>query len=581
MSLRHKLARLAGNPLVIIPPLVLALAFGWHHYIYASRDLSLPASGANLLQNGTFSDVTSDGVPAGWQLRQHGDLRYGLSRADGYAGGSSFDLQISGYQNGDLAFTTPKAVISPGKTYLFKGYYRSTAEFTLAMRYYTGGKPAAWTHLLTYPANSHAWTTASRAFRPPDGTDAVQFELRLYQEGQLRLDSLYLQPDGDVSVPPKPNGPNTVPNYLLAAAGYNAPEGWSTYRTGTNSAAFSYEQDGEAYVQTTVSDYKDGEAKWQYPPQAVQPAQYLQASVEYRSDVSVPLVAEFSLPEGHIQDQTLVQLPPADDWTKVDYPVEVPPGATNLFIALPLHSAGTVASRGYSVVDISEPGPAQWPGAMASLTFDDGWQQTYDNTAPLLKQFGYNGTFYINPLTIETPGFMTAKELASLARAGHEIAAHGYEHDDLTALSRDALNYQLLEGRDYLRSAGFTVSDFAPPYGRSDAEVRFAAERYYATLRGTSPGLNTRRNLDPYNLKVMYITSSTTPADVGKALETAKAYHGWLILVYHQVSDRPSQLPDTEHAPVTPAALKAQLGEVRASGIHVLPVAGAYKELRL
>ncbi|HSX15834.1 MAG TPA: polysaccharide deacetylase family protein [Candidatus Saccharimonadales bacterium] len=580
--MKRKLRRLLVNPLVVIPPFVLVLAFGWHHYIYASRDLSLPSSAGNLLHSGLFGTFGADGTPIGWQLQPYGDLHYSVSHSDGYAAGNTFALQVSGYHDGDLAFTSPKTAASADETYLFKGYYTATAGFTLLMRYVTGGQPGVWTEAAAYPASVHAWTTVSHAFQPPAGTDAVQFEFRLSADGQLQLNSLYIQSDADVSVTAVPDGPNLIPNYPLAATGYNAPDEWSTYRTGTNNAAFSYEpgDSSGAYVQATASDYQDGEAKWQYVPQAVQAAQYFQAGVEYRSDVSVPLVAEFSFPDGRIQDQTLADLPPAQDWTAVTRPFEVPPDATGLFIALPLHRDGTVASRNYSLTDISKPVTPQWPEPVVSLTFDDGWQQTFQTAAPLLQQFGYDATFYINPLAIETPGFMTATELTSLARSGHEIAAHGYEHDDLTAVSKAALDYQLRQGRDYLRGAGFSVTDFAPPYGRSDAEVRWSAERYYTTLRGTSPGLNTRQNLDPYDLKVMSITSSTTPTAVSQALAAAKAYHGWLVLVYHQVSSHPVTQPDTENAPITPAALKAQLAQLKASGIRVLPVAAAYHELQ-
>jgi peptidoglycan/xylan/chitin deacetylase (PgdA/CDA1 family) len=253
-----------------------------------------------------------------------------------------------------------------------------------------------------------------------------------------------------------------------------------------------------------------------------------------------------------------------------------------MFLSLPLEHDGTVASRDYSLVNITKPGAREWRQPLVSLTFDDGWQATYNTALPALERHDYTATFYVNPATIETSGFMTAGELDNLEDSGNEIGANGYNHDDLTTLNTNTLAYQLREGRDYLRTAGFPVTDLATPFGRSDAEVSWYARQYYTTVRGTNQGVNTRQNLDPYNLKVLYVTPNTTPQTLDAMLQAAKQEDGWLILVYHRVTNAPSQpygTTDVEHVSTTPAALQQQLSSIHASGIKVLPVAAAYAEL--
>jgi peptidoglycan/xylan/chitin deacetylase (PgdA/CDA1 family) len=427
-----------------------------------------------------------------------------------------------------------------------------------------------------------AWSTTSTAFVAPTDVQSVQIIYHLYHNGQLQINGLYLEPRDNVYVKPAVSGANNIPTSDFSAGEYDKPNDWLTYHAGDNNAAFSYQQaDDGNFVQLAVSDYKNGEAKWQYTPQTVQAHTHYQFSVEYLSNTSVPVIAEYVLANGTRQEQTITDLPPTDQWTTATHEFEVPADATTLFVSLPLRHNGTLSTRNYQLVDTTRPGSATWQQPVVSLTFDDGWQQSYNYASPLLKQYGYKATFYINPTTIETPHFMTAAELSTLSNTGNEIGAHGHEHVDLTTLKNSAVDYQLQEGRDYLRTAGFQVTNLATPYGRSDPEVEWYARKYFTTMRGNANGINTRQNFDPYNLKVLYVHDSTSEDAIEKALRETKAASGWLILVYHQIDDKPSPgkgLP-VENATISPKQFGEQLQQINASGIQVLPVAAAYTEL--
>jgi len=581
--MKRKLLLALRNPLIVIPPFVIILGLGWQQYTYAGRDLSLPVPKLNLLPNSDFTQFAPDGVPTGWQLTKAGSTDYTVTHGQGYVDGNTFQIAVSNYQAGDIALTSPKVAIQAGKTYLFKGYYNASVPFTVAARYYNADGTSTTQLVRTYPVDTDTWSTTSDAFQPAPDVVAVQFIYRLYANGRLQLNGLYVEPQADVYIPPQQSGPNNIPNSTLAPASFDIPQNWSTYHTGNNTAVFSYQPDpAGAYVQAQMRNYKDGQAKWQYVPQPVQPNQYYQVSLDYQSDVPVSLTAEYVLSNGQRQDQTITQLTPAEDWTTATYQFEVLPGATTMFISAPLQRAGTITSRNYTLTNITKSGGAQWQQPLVSITFDDGWQLSYSNAASLLKNYGYKATYYINPSAIETPDFMTADELTALRKNGNEIAAHGYEHDDMTAINKQALDYQLHEGRDYLRDAGFQVTDFATPYGRSDAEVQWYARQYFTTLRGTDTGVNTLQNLDPYNLKVLYVTIDTNPAAITAALQLAKAYHGWLILVYHQISDPTLDynMPHVESSGIPTSNFKRQMSLVHDSGIKVLPVAAAYQTVQ-
>jgi len=579
--MRRKILTLLRNPLVLVPPLIILLGIGWQQYTYAGRDLSLP-SGANMLPDSSFASADPMGVPTGWSVASSGISHHETSRTKGYASGYSYKLRVHDYQNGDVTTASPAVSVTPGTTYLFKDYYTATAPFSLLVRYTDANGASQLRFVRTYPATANTWSTTSYAFTAHAGQAKVQFVYRLTANGSITLNGPYLEPRQNVYVAPEPAGINTVPNSPLLQDAYDAPQDWSTYHSGTSSADFAYQYAGSMpFLEVKVHDYQNGEAKWQYPPQPTQAHEYYQFSFDYTSDVQVPVVAEYVLQNGARQQQTIGEALPAGEWTTATYQFETPVGATSVFVSAPLKHSGTLSSKAYNLLRMTRPGAASWRQPLVSITFDDGWQLSYANAVPVLQKYGYDATFYINPAAIETPHFMTARELSALSSAGNEIGAHGYDHDDLTALDNSALDYQLYNGRNYLRKAGFTVTDAATPYGRSDAEVQWYARKYFTTLRSTETGVNTRQNLDPYNLKVLYVNDATSSQTIASALQQAKDTNGWLILVYHRIGD---VHPDYKSLPVessttTTTALRSQMNMLHTSGIRVLPVSAAYAEL--
>lgn len=581
--MKQKILSTLRNPLVIVPPVVLLLTLGWQQYTYAGRNLSLPRPQLNLLPSGSFDQLTSSGVPAGWQLSKSGTADWQSSLESGYVDEHSLTLTVAGYQSGDITLTSPKLALQANQSYLFKGYYMASVPFELLARYYYKDGGAVLRFVQDYPGNKGVWSTVSQAFNSADTITAVQFVYRLQSNGNLRLDSTYFEPAQQVYIaPPPPAGPNLIPNNELRATDFAMPDSWTPYRAGDNTAAFSYLPDGTIpYFQTSVSDYKNGEAKWTYAPQPVQEHQYYRFDYSYKSDVPAEVVAEYQLADGQRQFQTLDELTPAGDWTAMTSGFETPPGAITLFVSVVLHRDGTLATSEYALTSSTKPGAPHWDQPLVSVSFDDGWESSYQYAIPTLNRYGYKATFYINPSSIETPSFMRATDLEALFAAGNEIAAHGYNHDDMTAINAEELDYQLHEGRDYLQQAGFNITDFATPYGKGDAEVQWYAHKYFTTLRSTETGINTRQNFNPYDLKVLYVDDFTTTQTITDALNQAKQYDGWLILVYHRVgTGKPSfRALRVESTTLDSADFKAQISLINKSGIRVTPVAAAYAEL--
>ena len=578
MKLAHLRRHLLHHPLIIVPPVAILLAFAWQQYLGANRNLNSPSSNANLLSVNYPS--TSDSI-LGWKIAHSGNATYTSQQTQGIVSDKAIKVSIMSYGNGDITLTGPKITLESSRKYLFKGYYTSTTSFTLLAHYYYSDGTESLANLKTYPAQNDDWTTVGQAFTSTNIT-AVQFVYKLTNPGSLTIDGVYLEPKDEVIIPEGfTETRNLIPNNNLTTTTLNQPDEWISYQSGDNTASFSYLSDTKgAYLQADTKNFRNGEAKWQYTSQPVAPYNRYAFKVDYKSDTPVNIIAEYVLKDGKHQFETVAALPPAGQWTTIEKFVEAPSGTSALSVSLVLNSNGSVSSRNYSLEDITKAGDSRWTRPIVSFTFDDGWRSAYTQAVPILNIDGYKATFYITPSIIETPHFMSANDLASLFKDGHEIASHSYSRGDLTMMSQNALSSQLRQGQSYLTDAGLPTSHFAPPYGKTDAEVEWFTHQLFTTSRGLDAGINTKQNIDPYNLKVLSINKETSLDELKDALEKTKQMNGWLILVYHNINTEGNEIATSkaDGAAITTKAFTEQIAQIRDSHLPVLPIGAAYKE---
>lgn len=560
------------NPIVIVLSLVGILLFGWTQYTNASHDFSLPTD--NLLPGNAFNVLQDGGVPTGWQLVKSGQMNNTITYQDGYVSGRSLVLTVSNYHSGDLELVTPKVAIVPQTSYLFKGFYTASTDFDVLMRYYYKNGTSNLQLMHSYQSTSGTWTTDSVAFKPSATVAAVQFIYRVGMNGQLQLDNTYLEPSSDVYVPPSP----ALGAQLLANADLSnnssSPSDWESYRSGNNDATFAYTQtpnDG-SNVSVTVKNYKDGEAKWQPNPLSVSPGQYYRYSFMYSSTSPADVVAEYVMQDGSIEFNTAETVAPANEWTSVTTYFDVPNGATSITPCVIMHSNGILKTAGYSLYDVTKSHSTQWSGPLISLTFDDGRESQFINGSQLAHATGFAGTFYINPATIDTRGFMSTPQVSALLQSGDEVASHGYSTVDLSTVNDSRINSELLGSENYLSAQlGIKSPDVATSDSNSDPQVSASARKYFSSLRGIEGGINTKQNLNLYDLKVFYVTDRTSTATVENAIKQAKADNGWLIFVYHQIGVAPTG----SSADISLSSFQSELRAIKASEIPVKTVTAA------
>jgi peptidoglycan/xylan/chitin deacetylase (PgdA/CDA1 family) len=152
-----------------------------------------------------------------------------------------------------------------------------------------------------------------------------------------------------------------------------------------------------------------------------------------------------------------------------------------------------LAENGFRSVFPEEVAGGRAPrGRPVILTFDDGHRASALGAAALMERYGFRGIFFVIPNRTRSGNavFLSPEDAARLARAGHRVAPHGYDHRSMATsvaevaatLARSAR----LTGED-ARTAPATV-DFAFPFGHYTAEVAEAAAQRFRYLHTVNPG---------------------------------------------------------------------------------------------
>jgi peptidoglycan/xylan/chitin deacetylase (PgdA/CDA1 family) len=129
---------------------------------------------------------------------------------------------------------------------------------------------------------------------------------------------------------------------------------------------------------------------------------------------------------------------------------------------------------------------ASLPARPVILTFDDGYADAYTNALPLLRKYGYIGTFFVTVNLVGTPGYMTWDQVRALAAAGMDVQSHAMQHISMRNLTQAQLAYQMGTSRQTLAARiGRDVRFFAYPAGEYDANAMSgaAAAGYHGSFR--------------------------------------------------------------------------------------------------
>ena len=132
------------------------------------------------------------------------------------------------------------------------------------------------------------------------------------------------------------------------------------------------------------------------------------------------------------------------------------------------------------------------------ITFDDGCETDLIAAAPVLREFGFNATFYLTAGFLGTPGYLNASQVRDLDAQGFQIGCHSMTHPYLSDLPEPELKREIMDAKLHIETIlGHSIEHFSCPGGRYNQRTlrmarhagfaTVANSQFYSNSAGTSP----------------------------------------------------------------------------------------------
>ncbi|HLB51618.1 hypothetical protein A3F07_01815 [candidate division WWE3 bacterium RIFCSPHIGHO2_12_FULL_38_15] len=173
-----------------------------------------------------------------------------------------------------------------------------------------------------------------------------------------------------------------------------------------------------------------------------------------------------------------------------------------------------------------------------TIWLDDAWLSQHLVAAPLIRKYEYKAAIAVPPYAVEKQNYVNWAQLRTLQSDGWEINNHSYKHDcNMQNWSADKTSEDLEVATKYLWKNKLGADIFVSPCGVVSDTLLEEVKRKFIAFRSVEPGFNEIDNINPYDLKVQNITSSTTFDEVMGWIDQANNDNLWLILVFHKFDE--------------------------------------------
>ncbi len=172
------------------------------------------------------------------------------------------------------------------------------------------------------------------------------------------------------------------------------------------------------------------------------------------------------------------------------------------------------------------------------LTFDDGYRDNYTHAYPLLKKYGFGGTFFLvtAPIDQEHEEHLSWDQVKEMSAGGMQFEPHTYTHPDLRGQPVDYVVWQIMASKEAAEErTGQTSRFFSYPSGRYDQQVVDVLRSAYFWGAVTINQDTQQSSQQPFELKRIRIRGSDTLEDF-----VQKLHLEWEI---ESAEERPPFLP--------------------------------------
>nr|WP_315479172.1 polysaccharide deacetylase family protein [uncultured Rhodoferax sp.] len=200
--------------------------------------------------------------------------------------------------------------------------------------------------------------------------------------------------------------------------------------------------------------------------------------------------------------------------------------------ALQMRMLRLMGYKGLSMRDLEPYLRGDQQGKVVGITFDDGYQNNLVHALPMLKANGFTATCYgVSSMVGGTNAWdagkvaqkplMTQQDWLAWHGAGMDVGSHTQTHANLTELSNEAAQQQIVQSKDELQHVlGAEVRHFCYPYGWFKPEhedmVRAAG---YVTATSTRRG-RAQAGDNPYALNRIMVARATNPLQFAAKIMT-------------------------------------------------------------
>lgn len=141
----------------------------------------------------------------------------------------------------------------------------------------------------------------------------------------------------------------------------------------------------------------------------------------------------------------------------------------------------------------------QAAGKRCVITFDDCFESVYSKAWPILRNYGFTATLFAvtdycgrtnrwpsQPEDAPETDLLSWEQILFLAEQGYQIGAHTKTHPDLTCLTLERAEEEILGSKQAIeRALSADVSTFAFPYGLTNGRITQLVKKHYACAVGT------------------------------------------------------------------------------------------------
>jgi peptidoglycan/xylan/chitin deacetylase (PgdA/CDA1 family) len=197
----------------------------------------------------------------------------------------------------------------------------------------------------------------------------------------------------------------------------------------------------------------------------------------------------------------------------------------------------TLLERGYSVLAMDEfiawvrrRRPIRSPAVL--LTFDGGYRSQLDNALPVLEMLAMPATFFPLSSGLDLPDAeVSGRELAALASSGHTIGCHTHTHRDLSSLSPEDLEWEVVGSKRILENVvGRPITAFCYPEGLRSPRVAAVVQRAGFDVAFAIDLGGVKANDDPYQLRRIPILGEPGRGEFGAFLNGTRFVSGGILM---------------------------------------------------